>query len=378
MRYLTKHDLDTRLYGIERYIPHDPSTQDLCLATSSGTTTGLPAVYVTYHPIHERNSVYQEWFRPWHSTVRISRNNPVSLRTTLLTLATETSNRVMVLDEKDMMSEHLSQVMRDYEPETLLGQPSRVLLWAQRLVDAGAKKWCEHIHLIQMNGELLTPLHRTLIKKAFPNATVRNGYTFSGAALPTIDCPASNGERLHVLKGKTITRLRIANPDETGMGEIIATTNELENFRTGDLGRLDPTPCPCGKSPILVLCGRKDFDRVTILGATFLKEELECVLEPLSKDLADYQLRVGEVSREGTLIGRAEFDFVPREGSTVSGTELIERVMHNLFVTKTRTFADIIKAGIFAPPVARCVAHIAHGIKHISLKRVDFSRKEDS
>ena len=374
MRYLTKHDLEKRFYGIERYMPGDPSTQDLHLAASSGTTTGLPTLFVARRPVLERDSVYDQWFAPLQSAVRVARNHHIALQNTHRALMSGASNRVMVIAERDMPRENLSRIMSDYKAETLNGPPSRILLWAQRLAESGAEAEHKSIRLIQTFGELLTPLHRKLIKQTFPDAILKNGYSFSGANYPTAECPASDGEWHHILKGPSVTRISIADPDENGIGEIIATTDELENYRTGDLGKLTPIPCPCGESPILTLYGRKDFDLVPILGATFLKSELERVLEPFRERLVDYQLRVGEAFRDGKLAGRAEFDFVPREGSAVSESEISEHLENTLFVTKTRTLSDIIKAGIFMPLFVSRVAEIKRGKKQTPLKRADFSK----
>lgn len=372
MHYLTKHDLEERFYGIEQYRPRDPSTQDLHLAASSGTTTGLPTLLVVHRPVLERDGVYREWFDPLRSTVRVARNYHMALQNVYRTLAGGATDRVVALDERDMDQENLPHIMRDYRPETINGPPSRILIWAQRLKDAGTEVVCERIHLAQIFGELLTPLHRTLLARALPHAILKNGYMFAGANYPTAECPASDGERQHFLTGKSVTRLSIIEPDEDGIGEIIATTHELKNYRTGDLGKLDLAPCPCGESPILTLYGRKDFDRISILGTTFFKSELDRVLEPFRELLTDYQLRVGEELRGTKLVGRAEFDFVPRSGVTISAEKITEHLVRALFVTKTRTLSDIISAGIFVPLATRHVSAIQHGKKHVPLKRVDF------
>src|SRR5262249_43455595 len=47
--------------------------------------------------------------------------------------------------------------------------------------------------------------------------------------------------------------LEIKDPDADGRGEVVLTCLDSLAFptlryRTGDIGRLDPTPCPCGRS----------------------------------------------------------------------------------------------------------------------------------
>lgn len=375
MRYLTKQDLEKRLYGIEHYRPGDPSAQDLHLAASSGTTTGLPSLLVMHWPLSRRDRAYQEWIAPLQSTVRLSNNHRRTLRIFHCALMMDATNRIMVLDERDMIPENLSQIMYDYEPETINGLTSRILLWAQTLSNAHATTVCAHIRSLQFFGELFTPLHQRLLKTFFPNALFHGGYASSETATSTTACPTTEENRYHLFKDSP-TKLSIADPDENGIGEIIATTHELENYRTGDLGKLDPAPCPCGESPTLVLYGRKDFDIVPVLGALFLKTELERALEPYLEKLADYQLRVGEVLCAGRLVGRAEFDFVPREGAQISETELARHLTRTLFVTKTRTFANIIEDGVFTPLITRRVDEIRRGNKKVPLKKAEFSEPE--
>jgi phenylacetate-coenzyme A ligase PaaK-like adenylate-forming protein len=277
-----------------------------------------------------------------------------------------------VLDARDAAPENLPQIMREYEPETINGQISRILLLVETLRNAGATTIGDHIRLLQFFGELFTPLHRKLLRNFFRNATLQGGYASSETATSTTECPATTENRYHLFKDSP-TVFSIAEPDEQGIGEIIATTHELEGYRTGDLGKLDPIPCPCGESPTLVLYGRKDFDIVPVLGATFLKSELERALEPYLDRLDDYQLRVGDLLLDEKLIGRAEFDFSIRENAEISDQEISEHLARTLFVTKTRTLADIVKAGIFIPLIVRRVAEIKRGSKKIHLKRADFS-----
>ena len=371
MHYLTKKDLEKRLYGIERYHPGDPSTKDLHLAASSGTTTGPPSLHVVYRPTQERDEAYREWIAPLKSLVRLLRNNHMSVQHTMRTLTTNTLNRCLVLDDIDMSPGNLVTIMKEFEPESLLGPPTRTLRWVQTLLNAGDSETPAHITLVQLSGEMPTPTYRALLSEALPNATLRNLYMFAGANFPLAPCPHSQGDVYHLLQGDSVTKIKIVDPDEEGVGEMIATTPTLTNFRTGDLGKLDTHPCPCGRSPVLKLFGRKDFDRVTVLGATFLRSELERILEPVMSDLADYQLQVGEKVENKTLRGSLAFIYVLRPTSTLTSGEIEKMLCTQLFVTKTRTLSDIIQSGLFLPLIVRKVAAIKHGKKELHLKKVN-------
>jgi phenylacetate-coenzyme A ligase PaaK-like adenylate-forming protein len=374
MPYLTKQDLAERVYGIERYHPGDPSTRDLALAASSGTTTGRPTLLAMQWPLASYDRAFREWTEPLQSAVRISNNNCRTLRLFHGMLAMDTVDRVMVLEARDMLPENLSQIMGEYKPRSLNGQISQVILFAETLASTGAADLCTQFTRVQTFGEMFTSARQRLLETFFPNAVLQSSYAASEMANSTSRCPSSNEGRYHVYTDAPVSFV-IAEPDDQGIGEIIVTTNELANYRTGDLGKLDPRPCPCGESPTLLLYGRKGFDIVPVLGALFLKAELERALEPYLGSLTDYQLRVGEALRNGKRIGKAEFDFVPRKEMTISPIEIAERIARSLFVTKTRTLAELTEVGIFAPLTATRVDAIQRGMKKIPLKRADFSEK---
>ena len=80
-------------------------------------------------------------------------------------------------------------------------------------------------------------------------------------------------------------------------------------------------------------------------------------------------MRVGETLKGGKLVGTAAFDFVPKDGETVSAQEIGGHLAQALFVTKTRTLADLVEAGIFMPLAVRQAERIPHGKKTVHLKR---------
>ncbi|HUY62472.1 MAG TPA: AMP-binding protein [Candidatus Paceibacterota bacterium] len=321
-----------------------------------------------FWPLLSRDSTYREWFASLHSTVRISHNHRRTLRFFYCALMTGAANRIIVLDKRDLIPKNLSRIMNDYEPVVVNGVPSQVLAWAQAVRDFGGETLCQRIRSVHLSGEQLVASHQKLMRALLPNATLRNYYSLSESAFPTANCPATDENRYHVFKDSPTT-LSIADPDENGIGEIIVTTHEFENYRTGDLGKLDVVPCPCGEHPTLVLYGRKNFDIFKVLGALFIKSEIERALEPFADRLADYQLRVGEAERGEKLVGTATLDFVPKDGATVLETELAAHLARTLFVTKTRTLAQVIEAGIFEPMRAQRVVAIARGKKTAHLKR---------
>ena len=367
MSYLTKKDLAERIYGIERYRPGDPSTQHIHMAVSSGTTTGRPTLVALYRPDRPGGEVHNIWIANLGRHVRLPQNRLGALQVVRRALTSNSIERFLTLDERDLEEKNLPLIVNEYRPQTMRASSSQVLRFGETLAgtDSHALK---NIRLIQLIAELCTSTQKKRLRALFPEATLQSGYMLSEVVYPTIQCLGTEGEERYHLLEDSETVLSIAEPDEEGVGEIIATTSELKNYRTGDLGKVDTNPCPCGKQPTLLLHGRKDFDIVPILGALFLREELERVLEPVADKLVEYQLRVGEIQHNGKLVGKAVFDFVPRNDA-LTDAEMGKYLAESLFVTKTRTLSQLIEAGIFVPFVARQVVAIASRGKKIVLKR---------
>ncbi|HET8833285.1 MAG TPA: hypothetical protein VFN08_01045, partial [Gemmatimonadales bacterium] len=73
-------------------------------------------------------------------------------------------------------------------------------------------------------------------------------YGCRDGGLVALECPSGG---LHILAESM--HVEILDPDVDGRGEIVLTNLDSRAFpilryRTGDIGALDPTPCPCGRS----------------------------------------------------------------------------------------------------------------------------------
>ena len=73
-------------------------------------------------------------------------------------------------------------------------------------------------------------------------------YGCRDGGLVALECPSGG---LHILAESM--HVEILDPDAEGRGEIVLTNLDSRAFpiiryRTGDIGALDPTPCPCGRS----------------------------------------------------------------------------------------------------------------------------------
>lgn len=73
-------------------------------------------------------------------------------------------------------------------------------------------------------------------------------YGCRDGGLVALECPSGG---LHIIAESM--HVEILNPDAEGRGEIVLTNLDslafpIIRYRTGDIGALDPTPCPCGRS----------------------------------------------------------------------------------------------------------------------------------
>lgn len=83
------------------------------------------------------------------------------------------------------------------------------------------------------------------------------------------------------------------------VGELVFTSlrkraRPLIRFRTGDIGRIDYTPCPCGRTHGRIhIIGRKD-DMFIVSGVNVFPSDIEAVIRDLPGITGEYRIRVFE------------------------------------------------------------------------------------
>ncbi len=103
------------------------------------------------------------------------------------------------------------------------------------------------LRAIFTTAEPLFDFQRKTIEAAF-GCPVGVEYGCRDGGLVALECPSG---ALHVFAEST--HVEILDPDPEGRGEIVLTNLDslafpIIRYRTGDIGALDPTPCPCGRS----------------------------------------------------------------------------------------------------------------------------------
>jgi phenylacetate-CoA ligase len=180
-----------------------------------------------------------------------------------------------------------AMLLRDLGAHVLVSTPSYALAVAQALADSGDDAGSLPLRLGLFGGEPWTEAMRGQIERALPLRAV-SFYGLSEMCGPGVaaECPARTG--LHVQEDHFA--VEVIDPGSTHRvapgttGELVFTTLTKEalpllRYRTGDIGRLAGTPCPCGRTTVRLsgLRGRID-DMLIVRGVNVYPSTVEHVL----------------------------------------------------------------------------------------------------
>ena len=178
-----------------------------------------------------------------------------------------------------------AMLLRDLGGHVLVSTPSYALAIAQALAEDGGAASLP-LRLGLFGGEPWTEAMRGQIERALPLRAV-SFYGLSEMCGPGVaaECPARTG--LHVQEDHFI--VEVIDPGGRAVppgteGELVFTTLTKEalpllRYRTGDIGCLADTPCPCGRSTVRLtgLRGRLD-DMLIVRGVNIYPSSVEHVL----------------------------------------------------------------------------------------------------
>jgi phenylacetate-CoA ligase len=179
-----------------------------------------------------------------------------------------------------------AMLLRDLGAHVLVSTPSYALAVAQALAEDGGAASLP-LRLGLFGGEPWTEAMRGQIERALPLRAV-SFYGLSEMCGPGVaaECPARTG--LHVQEDHFA--VEVIDPGSTcGVppgteGELVFTTLTKEalpllRYRTGDIGRLADTPCPCGRTTVRLsgLRGRLD-DMLIVRGVNIYPSTVEDLL----------------------------------------------------------------------------------------------------
>lgn len=143
------------------------------------------------------------------------------------------------------LARYAEQITR-HRPRKMYGYASAFYLLARYL---GAAGWTPPAGLsaIFTTAEPLLDFQRRTLEEVF-RCRVATEYGSRDAGLTANECPEGG---LHVPAEGIVVELEDVGAD--GVGEIVVTNlyspaMPIIRYRTGDLGRLEPAPCPCGRT----------------------------------------------------------------------------------------------------------------------------------
>lgn len=202
------------------------------------------------------------------------------------------------------------QIMQDFKSTALVCTPSYALKMADVMMDAGINPNGLSLRYGLFGAEPWSEAMRQEINERLGIRATDN-YGLSEVLGPGVagECQECNG--LHVSEDHFL--IEVLDPDtlepvEPGeIGELVITTLTKEAFpviryRTRDLTRLIPEPCPCGRTfqRISRILGRSD-DMLIIKGVNVFPTQIESVLFEIEGTEPHYRLIVDRVDNEDQL-----------------------------------------------------------------------------
>ena len=167
-----------------------------------------------------------------------------------------------------------------------------------------------------------------------------NSYGLSEVCGPGVgfECPAQNG--IHLWEDYFL--VEIIDP-ETGKvlpageeGELVLTTLKREampllRYRTGDLTRIIPEPCPCGRSHLRIdrIKGRAD-DMLIINGVNLFPVQIERKIMGIPGVGKNYVIEIRKENYMDRLYVKVEVDKEIFNGTLAGLTELQRRITDDL------------------------------------------------
>jgi phenylacetate-CoA ligase len=146
---------------------------------------------------------------------------------------------------EDALRRHASALLR-FDPSKIYGYASACHLLAAHFERHGLRP-PRGLKAVFTTAEPLFDFQRKTIEAGLGcRAAVEYGCRDGG--LVALECPEGG---LHIFAESM--HVEIVDPDPEGRGEIVLTNFDslafpIIRYRTGDIGSLDPTPCPCGRS----------------------------------------------------------------------------------------------------------------------------------
>ena len=178
-------------------------------------------------------------------------------------------------------------IMRDFKTTVLISTPSHALTIAANLGEVQVHLERLHLRLGLFGGERWSDAVRRQVEEQLRIVST-DTYGPTEVMGPGVAGECHLHQGLHLNEDHFIVEIinptTLAPADPAEEGELVLTTITKEGFplvryRTGDITRIDPTPCPCGRTFVRMarVMGRTD-DLILFQGVGFFPSEIEAIL----------------------------------------------------------------------------------------------------
>ncbi len=206
----------------------------------------------------------------------------------------------LVIPPDPQSSSNRIRIMRDFRTTVLITTPSYALhlLYLMKEKSLQPPKSLKSAILV---GEEINAEDRLRIEQGF-NIITRLGYGITELIGPGMGYECETREGYHLAADYFLAEIvdpetgKVLAPGE--VGELVITTlavkaNPLIRFRTGDLTRIIPSPCPCGRTTprIDAIEGHCD-GRVSIRGIKISIDYIENLLQEVYGEIPNYFLYI--------------------------------------------------------------------------------------
>ena len=280
-------------------------------------------------------------------------------------------SRALALDARDLTA-GLEDLMDDFAPDFIFGFSSFIA----RLSEFIRSRARRAIRIFHFSGERPMPLFLDRMRDAFPNAVARTLYSAGEFGPIGHGCPFLPINHCHPFDG---VEIEVVDADETGAGDIVVSRGAsesgtaIEQYRIGDVGRLYDSACRCGASVTLENLGRKGHDYIKLAGALLRREEFDRVLSSMAPEVHDYRAEAEEVLVDSAIRGKITIRIFCRDGAPDEAAikRMAEDISGRLFLTPTRTLADLEREKLFAPlALVASASPFPAGHKNVKLSRI--------
>ncbi len=220
---------------------------------------------------------------------------------------------------------------------------------------------------IRLAGELLTLEKRNYLQSLYPHQGIYGLYGLNEIGGVTHQCERlttrTDGIFFHLDLAQTF--FEIIHPDTLlpvasgEMGEVVVTDftslgTPFIRYRTGDLGRLVASDCPCGTpGQLLAVAGRADTQSVKAGGFMFTTVMFEPTIDALQEIISPhFAITVREIFSDVGVSVALTLAVMPQRGLT--GTSESKELIAQTIAAKTRlssmrTLAEAIAEGLCEP-----------------------------